>query len=103
MIVLRTSDNVCTESDTIAAECANNPANSLKANKITYPDAATLANMEVFLNLPDETNRKIDDLWTEIRGSSSGNVWLFPTIAAALVVVCVIIIVARRTRKKAKY
>ena len=78
-------------------------SDELKANKITYPDADVLANTAVFLNLPDETNRKIDELWTEIRGASSGNVWVFPTIAAALVVVCVIVIVVRRTKKKVTY
>ena len=72
----------------------------LKNNEIVYPGPEILAKTEVFLNLPDEVNRKIDDLWTEIRGSSGDNILLFPAIIAALVVFCVVIIIVNRNKKK---
>jgi spermidine/putrescine transport system substrate-binding protein len=72
----------------------------LKNNAIPYPDAEVLAKAEMFINLPDEVNKKIDDLWTEIRGSSSDNIFLFPAVIAALVVLCVVIIIVNRSKKK---
>ena len=72
----------------------------LKSSEITYPDYEILAKSEMFVNLPDDTNKKIDDLWTEIRGSSSDNVFLFPAIIAVLVVLCVVIIIVGQNKKK---
>lgn len=72
----------------------------LKNNEITYPGADVIAKAEMFMNLPDEVNRKIDDLWTEIRGSSSDNIFLFPAIIAVLVILCVVIIILGRSKKK---
>lgn len=37
-----------------------------KANPIIYPDADTLSICESFINLPEETNLLIQDLWNEI-------------------------------------
>lgn len=37
-----------------------------KNNPITYPDDETLANCEAYVNLPDETNMLMQDLWNEI-------------------------------------
>jgi spermidine/putrescine transport system substrate-binding protein len=71
-----------------------------KNNPITYPSKEILDNTEVFLNLPEDINKKIDSLWTEIRGSSSGNIFLFPILIGGLVVVCVIILILGRRRKK---
>jgi len=72
-------------------------------DEIAYPSYEVLANTEIFLNLPEDTNKKIDELWTEIRGSTSGNILVFPIIIAALVVTCLIIILGKKKRKKAKY
>lgn len=74
----------------------------LKSNPITYPDDEILAKTEVFINLPEDTNKKIDELWTEIRGASSGQMnFLFPILIIAVpVVFCIVIIVMRKQRKK---
>jgi spermidine/putrescine transport system substrate-binding protein len=72
----------------------------LKSSEIAYPDYEILAKTEMFVNLPDEINKKIDDLWTEIRGSSSDNIFLFPAIVAALVILCVAIIIVGQSKKK---
>ena len=37
-----------------------------KNNPIIYPDDATLAICESFINLPEETNVLVQDLWNEI-------------------------------------
>ena len=44
--------------DALPEETRNNP--------IIYPDASVLANCESFVNLPDETNQLMQDLWNEI-------------------------------------
>ena len=75
----------------------------IKGNEIIYPPEDILANTEVFLNLPEDVNKKIDSLWTEIRGSSSDNTILFPVIIALLIVVCVVIIIGKRRKKSVKY
>ena len=74
----------------------------IRENEITYPDAEILEDTEMFLNLPEDINKKIDDLWTEIRGSSSDNIFLFPIIIAVLVILCVVIIIAGQQRKRKK-
>lgn len=38
----------------------------IKNNPIAYPGEDVLKNTETFINLPDETNRLYNDLWTEI-------------------------------------
>jgi len=73
-----------------------------KENEITYPDAEILANTEMYRHLPEDINKKIDELWTDIRGSSSDNVWLFPVIIGVLVVLCIVIIIMGNMRKKKK-
>ena len=79
-------------------------SDEIKSNPITYPDEEVLAKAEVFINLPEDINKKIDSLWTEIRSSSSGNIFLFPIVIAGLVVLCVIIIiVSHRKKKSVKY
>jgi spermidine/putrescine transport system substrate-binding protein len=72
----------------------------LKNDEIPYPDDEVLAKAVMYINLPDEVNKKIDDLWTEIRGSSGENIFLFAAIIAALVVLCVVIIIVGRSKKK---
>ncbi len=43
----------------------------MKNSEIAYPSDEVLENTEVFLNLDEETNKKIDALWTEIISSSN--------------------------------
>jgi len=73
------------------------------SDEITYPGPEILANTEIFLNLPEEANKKLDELWTEVRGSTSGNMLVFPIIIAVLIVTCVIIILTKKNKKRNKY
>lgn len=43
----------------------------MKNSEIAYPSDEVLENTEVFLNLNEETNKKIDALWTEVISSSN--------------------------------
>ena len=75
----------------------------VKNNPITYPGEEILVNTEMFLNLPEDINKKIDELWTEARGASVGdmfNLLLFPILIVVLIVLCVIIIVGKKKKKK---
>jgi spermidine/putrescine transport system substrate-binding protein len=75
-------------------------SDDVKNNEITYPSDDILGNTEMFLNLPEYANKQIDELWTEVRGSSSDSVYLFPIILGGLVVLCLAIIIIGKTRKK---
>ncbi len=46
----------------------------MKNSEIAYPSDEVLEDTEVFLNLDEETNKKIDALWTEIISSSNEQV-----------------------------
>ena len=72
----------------------------LRNNGITYPSDEILAHTEMFLNLPDDINVKIDSLWIDIRGASSDNIWLFPVILVIVVALFAALIIAGKKRKK---
>jgi spermidine/putrescine transport system substrate-binding protein len=67
--------------------------------EIVYPSYEILANTEMFSNLPEETNKLIDSLWIEVRGSSGDSVWLFPAIFGGVTVLVVILLITKRKRK----
>ncbi|MCL2096275.1 MAG: spermidine/putrescine ABC transporter substrate-binding protein [Oscillospiraceae bacterium] len=75
----------------------------ITSNETAYPDEEILANTEMFLNLPEDINIKIDELWTDIRGASSGSIFLFPVITGILVIACVIIIFIKKKKKTPQY
>jgi spermidine/putrescine transport system substrate-binding protein len=73
----------------------------MSGDEIVYPSAEILAHTEMFFNLPEETNKKLDSLWIEIRGSSSDNVWLFPALFGAIVILVVVLLIAKKKKKNA--
>ena len=73
------------------------------ANPIAYPDEATLARGQVFLNLPAEATQKMDALWLQVRtgGANSSNALLYGIIGAAVVVILLaILLISRKNRLK---
>lgn len=57
-------------------------------------------NTEAFTNLPQETNRYMDELWTEIKISGDQNKWAFPILLFACLTVSVLTIVRRVVKKR---
>ena len=65
--------------------------NSLKYNKIFYPDKKISEKSQIFVNLPDNINLLMDTLWIEVKaGGVSQNSWGLLIIILSLVVFCLI-------------
>ncbi|MCL1866385.1 MAG: spermidine/putrescine ABC transporter substrate-binding protein, partial [Oscillospiraceae bacterium] len=98
-------ENAAVNSEAIGYATPNSEAmelidEELAENEIIYPDSEILENTEVFLNLPEEVNMKLDELWIEVRGASSDKPWLFPAILGVAVVLVIVLMVARKKKKK---
>ena len=71
------------------------------SNPIQFPSAEQIANMEVFTNLPDETNALMDSLWTRVLSAETGeNKWFIPIFIVVSLTLTIVIDVVRRHRRK---
>ena len=73
-----------------------------RENPITYPSQEVLDNSEVYAKLPDDANRLMDTLWTEILSDVGTNPWITPIMLVGALTLTVIINVTRYRRKKMK-
>lgn len=76
----------------------------LRENPILYPPQEILDNSEMFINLSDETNLLLDQLWTEVKASNK-NVWGWGVLPCATILAIVIgkARYRRRIAKRHKY
>ncbi len=91
----------------------------MKNSEIAYPSDEVLENTEVFLNLDEQTNKKIDALWTEIISSDNQQVaasgtegagsaqgvsipWVW-IIVGVVVVAGAVFLIIRRQKNKIEY
>ena len=66
-----------------------------------YPDAETIARTQIFVNLPGETSKQVDQLWAEVKmGGPGESAVLVAIILGFLGVYIAIIIYKRRKRKR---
>lgn len=75
----------------------------VKESPITYPDEDFIAeNTTVFVNLSDETNRLMQDLWTEMKSAEdeTTNKWLVPVFLVGCLVLIVFVLVRRHIKAK---
>lgn len=74
----------------------------IAANPIQFPSQEKLDTMEVYTNLPDETNALMDSLWTRVLSAETGeNKWFIPIfIVASLALTIGIDVVRRRKRRR---
>lgn len=75
----------------------------VKNDGISYPDDEFLAEKaEVFENLSDETNLKIQNLWTELKSAEeyTPNIWIVPMFMAMCVIASIVILIRRYIKKK---
>ncbi len=71
-----------------------------KSNPLRSPDNAYLTKKtEVFLNLSEDSNQLLQDLWIDVKTEKSRTSWFVP-IFLVLAVVATVIINVRRARKK---
>ncbi len=70
---------------------------------ISYPDEELIANRTtVFVNLSDEANRQMQDLWTEMKSADdeTTNRWLVPIFLIACLATIVIVLIRRYIKSK---
>ncbi len=75
----------------------------VKESPITYPDEDFIAeNTTVFVNLSDETNRLMQDLWTEMKSAEdeTTNKWLVPIFLVGCLVLIVFVLIRRHIKAK---
>ena len=74
-----------------------------RESPITYPDEEFIANnTTVFVNLSDETNRLMQDLWTEMKSAEdqTTNKWLVPAFLVGCLGLIVFVLVRRHIKNK---
>ncbi len=73
----------------------------MKNNKIIYPPKEILDNTEIYLELPEETNLLIDELWRNILSEDKKyNSLVVPIALAIIITLCIIIAMKKRKMKK---
>ncbi len=73
----------------------------MKNNKIIYPPKEILDNTEIYLELPEETNLLIDELWRNILSEDKKyNSLVVPIALAIIITLCIIIAMKKRKIKK---
>ena len=75
----------------------------VKNDGISYPDDEFLAEKtEVFKNLSDEANNKIQNLWTDLKSAEeyTPNIWIVPLFMGLCVIASIVILIRRHVKKK---
>ena len=67
---------------------------------ISYPDDTVLDKCDTFINLPDETNDYMKELWVDILASGESSVWELLFLIAVILGLGIATIVYLRKRKK---
>lgn len=67
---------------------------------ISYPDDTVLNKCDTFINLPDETNDYMKELWVDILASGESSVWELLFLIAVILGLGIATIVYLRKRKK---
>lgn len=67
---------------------------------IYYPDEETLAKTEVFVNLPEDVSKSVDQLWAEVKMGGPGDSAVLIAIILGFLGVYIAIIVYKKRKKK---
>lgn len=73
-----------------------------KNSPIFYPDENIIKNSQIFINLPDDINKQIDELWVEVKsGGTTENPWfLFVFLISFGIIYLAIFLCKKRKIKK---
>lgn len=70
-------------------------------NPIAYPSDEVLENTEVYVNLSEDTNLYLDQLWTQIMSAEAGyNYWSMPLFLLGALALSVFITIWKKNRRK---
>lgn len=75
----------------------------VRENPVSYPDSQFIADRtSVFVNLSDEANFKMQDLWTEMKSAEdeTTNKWLVPVFLVFCVLLMVFVLIRRHIKSK---
>lgn len=72
----------------------------MKNNEDLYPSAEDLSNEEEYVNLSEETNLYLDQLWTDILADEEGyNRWFMPAFLVVAVAAIIISFIVKKRKK----
>ena len=73
----------------------------LAASEYAYPSEDIIARTEKFVNLSDETNKLLDDLWISISvGGLSVGFWIaVAAVVVAIIIVCIVVMNRKKKRE----
>ena len=74
-----------------------------RSNPISYPDEEFIAEKTtVFVNLSDEANKEMQDLWTDMKSAEdeNTNTWLMPVFLIICVLLIIFILIRRHIKNK---
>ncbi len=75
----------------------------VRNSPVSYPDSQFIADKTtVFVNLSDEANQQMQDLWTEMKSAEDENTnkWIAPVFLIASIVFMVAVLIRRRIKSK---
>lgn len=82
-------------------EAYNRLSNEIKNNKIFYPDENKMKNSQVFVNLPDDTNKLMDELWVEVKsGGAYTQPWLLVVILLIFGIIYLLAVFIKKSKIK---
>lgn len=70
------------------------------ASPLHYPDEETIARTQIFVNLPEETSKLVDQLWAEVKMGGPGESAVLAAIILGFLAVYIAIIVYKRRKRK---
>ena len=72
-----------------------------RSNPIAYPSDEALKNTEVYVNLSEDTNLYLDQLWTQIMSAEAGyNYWSMPLFLLGTLALSIGITVMKKNRRR---
>lgn len=82
-------------------EAYNKLSNEIKNNKIFYPDESKMKNSQVFINLPDNINKLMDELWVEVKsGGAYTQPWLLVVILSMFGIIYLLVVFIKKSKIK---
>lgn len=84
-------------------EAFNMLDDEVKNNPVSYPDDEFLADKTtVFINLSDEANRTMQNLWTEMKSAEENkiNTWLVPIFLLICIAIIIFVLIRRHIKSK---
>ena len=75
----------------------------VKNNPVIYPDDELLANCQAYVNLDNETNLYMDQLWTELMSAAPEyNEWAMPLFILGCLALCVFVTLFKKQYRRRK-